>query len=110
MSDLGLRCDEVVSNTGVPHRFYTPKIRRREISRRLSAFWEASCPVTSSTGVIGRFYHLSRDDIVSQLAENFSPELLDELESADLRAMARLLNNGDPFSPFGSAARRFLGS
>lgn len=52
---------------------------------------------------------MTRDLIEACLAENFTPELLDELDAVELRELADLLKDGNYFLPSGSAARRFLG-
>lgn len=108
LSKLSLDCEEVVSNACVAHALKSLKIRRGEISKRLIAFWESSCPIDSSSGFIWQFSHLTRVELCNRFVDSFTSDVLDEIESPDLKYIETSLNDGTPFSSSGSAARHFL--
>lgn len=109
LSDVGLRCDEVLFNSGRATTFYTPRIWRSEIFRRFNAYWEASFTIFSSVGFIGPFSDLARNEILARLTESFTPELLEDLETAYLRAIAGLFNEREALPHSESPTRCFLG-
>lgn len=101
---LGLKCTENGVNKGQP--FYAVGIKRRDITKRLVAFWEACVPATCLNGLVGRYYGEAVGDRILKFKEEWNEQLLEDLEPAEMKYLASFLAYSDYPPPLSAEASK----
>lgn len=111
LQTLARALDDIsIPSLGGGLKFAERNLRKGPLMNRMLDFWKDYVPITALEGFLGRFFPANHKDREKGFKQNWSVELLDDLETSELRRLASFITNNHALSPSGSAARRLLSS